>query len=74
MSISNKYNIPQETVTAMVKDGLISGLSPRNLEICELYKTMLAKGEKSKAEIQRDLADKYNTCDRNIRYIIERFS
>lgn len=74
MSISNKYNIPPETVTKMVKDGVISGLSPRNAEICEQYRTLIAKGGKSKAEIQRDLADQYETCDRNIRYIIEKYS
>jgi hypothetical protein len=74
MSISNKYNVPQETITKMIKDGLISGLSPRNIEICDMYKSMLAKGGKSKAQIQRDIADIHDTSDRNIRYIIEKFS
>lgn len=58
MSISNKYNIPEETVKKMVKDGIVYRCVAQMDEVYELFKSIKAKNpNKSKSEIYRDISE-----------------
>lgn len=68
MSISNKYNIPQDTVNQMVKDGIISSKWPRYEEVYQLYKQSSGK---SKASKFLDISIKLNIPERTVKMMIE---
>lgn len=68
MSISNKYNIPQDTVNQMVKDGIISSKWPRYEEVYALYKQSIGK---SKASKFLDISIKLNIPERTVKMMIE---
>lgn len=71
MSISNKYNIPLETVKKMVKDGVISCSAVRYEEVYEEYKKYkLASPDKSDSQIFYDMSDQMNMTDAAIKKIV----
>lgn len=70
MKLCNKYNIPEATLTQMVKDGVISSKWPVYEEIYNLYLTMKSNG-KSKEQIYLDIADLKNIKSRTVREMIE---
>lgn len=69
MSLSNKYNIPQETVNKMVKDGVISCTWPMYEEIYSMYKAALNTG-KSKTAIYNDIAEKKNISESLVKQVV----
>jgi len=71
MKLSNKYNIPQETVNKMVNDGVISFSWPRYEEIYEMYKKSLSCGKK-KYEIYYEIAIKMNCSEYTIKSIVSK--
>jgi hypothetical protein len=73
MSISNKYNIPPETVAKMVRDGLISCLSPRDEKICAMYSQLTSKGV-NKMEAYKQISDAENISERWVMSIIRKYS
>lgn len=69
MSLSNKYNIPQETVNKMVQDGVISCTWPAYEEIYAMYKGYSASG-KTKTEIYYEIAERKNMSESSVKHII----
>lgn len=58
MSLSNKYNIPEETLKKMVRDGVVNTKCVIADEVFELYKSIRsASPEKSKSEIYYQISD-----------------
>lgn len=70
MKLSNKYNIPQNTLDQMVKDGVISSKWPAYEEIYALFNSMKSSG-KSKEQIYNDIADQKNMSSRTVRAMVE---
>lgn len=69
MSLSNKYNIPQETVNKMVKDGVISCTWPAYEEIYAMYQGYSHSGM-TKTEIYYQIAEKKNMSESSVKQII----
>jgi hypothetical protein len=58
MSLSNKYNIPEETFNKMVRDGVVNTKCVIADEIFELYKSIKsACPEKTKSDIYYQISD-----------------
>lgn len=72
MKLCNKYNIPQETVDKMVKDGVISCSWPRYEKIHDLFKEFTRKGL-ARTQAIRQISDQENISERHIRDIIAKF-
>jgi len=70
MSISNKYNIPQETVNKMVKDGVISCSWPMYEEVYNMF--LSYPQGKSKTQIYYEIAEKKGISERTVRDIISK--
>jgi hypothetical protein len=70
MKLCNKYNIPQQTVDQMVKDGVISSKWPAYEEVYGMYNLLKASG-KSKEQIYNDIADQKNMSARTVRAMVE---
>lgn len=61
--LSNKYNIPQETVDKMIKDGVISCSWPNYEQVYELFKKGMSTSE---------ISFHTGMSQRNVRYVIAR--
>lgn len=72
MILSNKYNVPQETIDKMVKDGVIACQWPRYEEIYQAYKKARVPGS-IKTRVILDVADKSGISERYLRQIIAKF-
>lgn len=71
MSISNKYNIPLETVKQMVKDGVISCSAARYDEVYDAYKKYKTENpDKSDSQIFYSMSDQMNMSDSAIKKIV----
>lgn len=70
MSISNKYGIPQETVTRMVKDGVLSCSWPFYEEVYYHYKKLKSEGEHT---AYQKTMNKYDMARSTLHYIIHKF-
>lgn len=73
MKISNKYNIPQETIDRMVKDGFISCSWPRYEKIFEQYEEQMRKPGAVRSHVIQGISDKEHISERHIRDIITKF-
>lgn len=73
MSLSDKYNIPKETVQRMVNDGVISCSWPMYEEIYAMYKNSMSIGGKTKTQIFYEIAEAKNVSKRTVEYVIHRF-
>lgn len=73
MKLSNKYNIPQETVDRMVKDGIISCLWPRYEKIYEMFRIGMQKPGAVKCHVINEISDAEHISERQIREIISKF-
>jgi hypothetical protein len=73
MSLSKKYGISQEVINKMVVDGVISCLYPRNEEICNMYRTLMAKG-RNKMQAYSEIAEACNISERSVMDIIKKMS
>lgn len=73
MSLSEKYNIPKQTVQRMVNDGVISCSWPMYEEIYEMYKKSMAIGGKTKTEIYYEIAEAKGVSERTVKYVISKF-
>lgn len=72
MKLCNKYNIPQETIDKMVKDGIISCSWPRYEKIYESFKAFM-RTSPSRGQAIRKVSDQENISERHIRDIIAKF-
>jgi len=72
MSLSNKYNIPQETVNKMVRDGVISCSWPAYEQIYAMYKKSMSIPGAIKSRVVVELADKVGYSERQVRAIISK--
>jgi hypothetical protein len=68
MKLCNKYNVPQETIDKMVKDGVISASWPRYEEIYDLYKALSRSG-RSKQDIYNEISDKTHISEASVKSI-----
>ena len=73
MKLSNKYNIPQETVDKMVQDGVIPCQWPRWEKIYEDYKKRMEQPGAIKTRVILDVASQERISERHIREIISKF-
>lgn len=73
MKISNKYNIPQEAIDRMVKDGLIACQWPRYEKIYEKFEELMRRPGAIKSHVIQELSDKERVSERHIREIISKF-
>lgn len=69
MKLCNRYNVPQETINKMVKDGIISGSWPMYEEIYAMFQAALPSG-KSKQTIYYEIAEKKNISESSVKAII----
>lgn len=70
MSLSNKYNIPEETLKKMYRDGVISCKWEGYEEVYNNFKTRSSSG-KSKNDIYMDIAAEKNISPRTVRLMVE---
>lgn len=72
MSLSNKYNIPLETIQRMVKDGVISCSAVRYEEVYDAYKKYKAQNpDKSDSKIFCEMSDQMSDMtDSSIKKIV----
>lgn len=68
MKLCNKYNIPEETINKMVKDGVLSCSWPRYEEVYAVYQS-LPKGL-SKEKMYAMVADQKNMNPRTVKFIV----
>lgn len=61
--LSKKYNIPAETVSKMIKDGVISCSWKTYDEVLKLH---------SEGKSTADIAEIVHTSQRNVQYILKR--
>lgn len=73
MSLSKKYNIPQETVQKMVKDGWISCSVPAYEKIYEDFQASMNVGGKSVTAIYHEVADKNHVSEKTVRDVVYKF-
>jgi hypothetical protein len=69
MKLSNKYNIPQEAVDKMIKDGIIGCQWPMYEEIYDLYLKALNTG-KTKTLIYYEIGEKKGIPETSVKAII----
>jgi hypothetical protein len=69
MKLSNKYNIPQETIDKMIRDGIIGCQWSTYEAVYEAYITLKGSG-KSQSDIYADLAERFKMSAENVRKII----
>lgn len=72
MILSNKYNVPQETLNKMIKDGVISCAWPRYEEIYQKFKQAMKPGC-VKTRIILEVSEKEGISERYLRQIIAKF-
>lgn len=71
MSIWNKYNVPKETITQMVKDGVISNCVIRYQEVYDEYKKLKsANPGTSDASLFVDMSVSLNITEAYIKKIV----
>lgn len=69
MSLSNKYNVPQETIKKMINDGVISCSWPKYEEIYAMYTNEVKTG-KTKTLIYYEIAEKKKMPETTVKSII----
>lgn len=72
MSLSEKYGIPQDKITMLIKDGWISCSAAKYEEVVYIYKKNLAEG-KTKLEAISNTAEETRVSDRHVYRIIHKF-
>ncbi len=72
MNLSNKYNIPQDTVNKLVKDGVISCSWPMYEEIYQMFKKSMTIPGSIKTKVVLELSEKTGISERHIRTIISK--
>lgn len=73
MSLAKKYNISQETVNNMVKDGWLSCTVPSYEKIYNEFKETMRMGGSCKTRVIYDIADKNRVSEATVRSIIVKF-
>ena len=71
MSLSNKYNIPQETIKKMINDGVISCSWPMYEEIFAMYEAEMKTG-KTKTLIYYEISEKKGVSERTVRDVVSK--
>jgi hypothetical protein len=69
MILSNKYNVPQQTIDKMVKDGIISTSWPMYEEVYKIYLSIKSTGL-SRGEIYMEVADRARISEATAKHII----
>lgn len=73
MSISNKYNIPEDTFKKMLKDGILSSKWPTYDEVYDMFKSIQANNPtKSKSTIYYEIAEAKKMNEFTVKQIVTR--
>lgn len=71
MSLDKKYNIPAETVSKMVQDGVISCSVVRHYELLDMFNAMkVANPTMSNYEIFYHISEKTGNSQDNVKNIV----
>jgi hypothetical protein len=73
MSLSEKYNIPKDTIQKMVNDGVISCSWPMYEEIYTMYQNSMSIGGKTKTEIFYEIAEVKKVSPETVKHAINKF-
>lgn len=73
MSLSKKYNVPQNAINEMVKDGVISCSWPKYEEIYEDFTRTASGSLKNITAVYIELAEKHHVSEKTVRDAINRF-
>lgn len=73
MSLSKKYNVPQNAINEMVKDGVISCSWPKYEEIYEDFKRTSSGTFKNITAVYIALAEKHKVSEKTVRDSIKHF-
>jgi len=71
MKLSNRYNIPQETIDKMVRDGVISTSWPMYENVYNIYLTVKNSGL-NRGEIYLEVAERAKISESTAKHIILR--
>lgn len=71
MILSNKYNVPQQTIDKMVKDGIIPANWPAYEEVYSNYLELKNSG-KTRTQIYLEVAEKSRMSQETVKKIILR--
>lgn len=69
MKLSNKYNVPQETIDKMVKDGVISTSWPMYEDVYNIYLSIKNTGIR-RGEIYLQVAERARISEATAKHII----
>lgn len=69
MKLSNKYNVPQDTIDKMVRDGVISTSWPMYERVYEIYQDVKKKNL-SRGEIYLEVAERARISEPTAKHII----
>lgn len=72
MSLSNKYNVPQDTIKKMIDDGVISCSWPRYEEIYTMYQRSMIVPGAVKSKVVIEIGEKTGYSERQVRNIIDK--
>ena len=72
MSLADKYGIPQEKITALIKDGWISCTVSKYEEVVYIYRRNIQEG-KCKSQAISNAADEAKVSDRHVWRILHKF-
>lgn len=71
MKLANKYNIPEETITRMVKDGVISCKWPMHEEVYTMYLTLKSTG-RTATQIYLEIGEAKKISEETVKKIVFR--
>lgn len=70
MSLSKKYNIPQEAVKKMINDGVISCSWPMYEQIYQDYQNSMNVGGKTQTAVFHEVAEKNKVSEKTVQKIV----
>lgn len=73
MSLSKKYNVPQNAINEMIKDGWITCSAPMYEKIYEDFTRSSSGSAKNITAVYIELAEKHHVSEKTVRDAINRF-
>lgn len=73
MSLSKKYDIPQDKIQNLIKDGWISCSAPMYEKIYQDFQASMSVGNKTKTAIIYEVASRNNVDEKTVRNVILKF-
>ena len=73
MSLSKKYDIPQETVKRMISDGWITCSAPMYETIYDDFVRSKSSSNKSLTAIYNEVAERNHVSEKTVRDVVHKF-